>query len=81
MRAIPPGNDKIFAATGFDKWGMTNVTAAAPGVVEPDPWRAVGLGGRVRKLEPARAVGHPEKLIADLEVGLNLAKGWITPVA
>ena len=26
---ILPGNDKIFVATGFDKWGMTNGTAAA----------------------------------------------------
>ena len=26
---ILPGHDKIFVATGFDKWGMTNGTAAA----------------------------------------------------
>ena len=55
-----PGNDKIFVATGFDKWGMTNGTAAALALVEPHPGRPDGLGRGVRKLEPTRAVRHSQ---------------------
>ena len=80
MGAILPGNDKIFVATGFDKWGMTNVTAAALALSSRI------LGGRLdwadafASWSPHELSGIPKALQANLEVGFNLAKGWITPV-
>ena len=77
---ILPGNDKIFVATGFDKWGMTNGTAAALALSSRI------LGGRMEWAEafaswsPHELSGIPTAMQANLEVGFNLAKGWITPV-
>ena len=77
---ILPGNDKIFVATGFDKWGMTNGTAAALALSSRI------LGGRMdwadafASWSPHELSGIPTAMQANLEVGLNLAKGWITPV-
>jgi glycine/D-amino acid oxidase-like deaminating enzyme len=77
---ILPGNDKIFVATGFDKWGMTNGTAAALALSSRI------LGGRMDWAEafaswsPHELSGIPKAMQANLEVGFELAKGWITPV-
>jgi glycine/D-amino acid oxidase-like deaminating enzyme len=77
---ILPGNDKIFVATGFDKWGMTNGTAAALALSSRI------LGGRMdwadafASWSPHELSGIPTAMQANLEVGFNLAKGWITPV-
>jgi hypothetical protein len=77
---ILPGNDKIFVATGFDKWGMTNGTAAALALSSRI------LGGRMdwadsfASWSPHELSGIPKALQANLEVGLYLARGWITPV-
>lgn len=77
---ILPGDDKIFVATGFDKWGMTNGIAAALAL------SGRILGGRMdwadafASWSPHELSGIPKALQANLEVGFNLAKGWITPV-
>ena len=77
---ILPGIDKICVATGFDKWGMTNGVAAALAL------SARILGGRMdwarafASWSPRELAGIPAALQANLEVGLNLAKGWITPI-
>jgi glycine/D-amino acid oxidase-like deaminating enzyme len=77
---ILPGNDKIFVATGFDKWGMTNGTAAALALSSRI------LGGRMDWADAFASwsrhelSGIPKAMQANLEVGFNLAKGWITPV-
>jgi glycine/D-amino acid oxidase-like deaminating enzyme len=77
---ILPGNDKIFVATGFDKWGMTNGAAAALALSSRI------LGGRMDwanafdSWSPHELSGIPTAVQLNLEVGLNLAKGWITPV-
>lgn len=77
---ILPGNEKIFVATGFDKWGMTNGTAAALALSSRI------LGGRMdwanafASWSPHELSGIPTALQANLEVGFNLAKGWVTPV-
>jgi glycine/D-amino acid oxidase-like deaminating enzyme len=76
---ILPGTDKIFVATGFDKWGMTNGTAAALAL------SSRLLGGRMdwansfASWSPHELSGIPKALQANLEVGLYLARGWITP--
>jgi glycine/D-amino acid oxidase-like deaminating enzyme/nitrite reductase/ring-hydroxylating ferredoxin subunit len=77
---ILPGNDKIFVATGFDKWGMTNGTAAALALSSRI------LGGRMDWSEafaswsPHELSGIPKAMQLNLTVGLYLARGWITPV-
>jgi glycine/D-amino acid oxidase-like deaminating enzyme len=77
---ILPGNDKIFVATGFDKWGMTNGTAAALALSSRI------LGGRMdwadafASWSPHELLGIPKAMQSNLEVGFNLAKGWITPM-
>jgi glycine/D-amino acid oxidase-like deaminating enzyme len=77
---ILPGHDKLFVATGFDKWGMTNGTAAALAL------SARILGGRMDWAEafaswsPHELSGIPKAMQLNLEVGLYLARGWITPV-
>lgn len=77
---ILPGNDKIFVATGFDKWGMTNGTAAALALAGRI------LGGRMDWAEafaswsPHELSGIPKAVQLNAEVGLYLARGWITPV-
>jgi glycine/D-amino acid oxidase-like deaminating enzyme len=77
---ILPGNDKIFVATGFDKWGMTNGAAAALALSSRI------LGGRMDWAEafaswsPHEMSGIPTALQLNLEVGLHMARGWVTPV-
>jgi glycine/D-amino acid oxidase-like deaminating enzyme len=77
---ILPGHDKIFVATGFDKWGMTNGTAAALALSSRI------LGGRMDWAEafaswsPHELSGIPKAMQLNLQVGLYLARGWITPV-
>ncbi|GAS95969.1 FAD dependent oxidoreductase [Mycolicibacterium canariasense] len=75
-----PKTDRIFVATGFDKWGMTNGVAAALAL------SARILGGR---MDWAQAFGSwsthelaglTTAVKDNVEVGINLAKGWLTPV-
>ena len=78
---ILPGNEKIFVATGFNKWGLTGGTAAA-----------LALSGRILggRMDWARAFSawSPHELTgittavqANLEVGFHLGKGWLAPIA
>ncbi|OBK72012.1 FAD-dependent oxidoreductase [Mycobacterium sp. 1274761.0] len=77
---ILPGHDKIFVATGFDKWGMTNGSAAALALSSRI------LGGRMDWAEafaswsPHELSGIPKAMQANLQVAMYLARGWITPV-
>ena len=77
---ILPGNENIFVATGFNKWGMTNGAAAALALSSRI------LGGRMdwakafASWSPHELSGIPTALRANLDVGFNLVKGWITPL-
>jgi len=76
-----PGNDKLYVATGFDKWGMSNGVAAGLALSSQI------LGGHMywtkafASWSPHELTGIPTALQANLEVGLQLAKGWLTPMA
>lgn len=61
---ILPGVDSICVATGFDKWGMSNGPAAALALATRSPHELSGITTAAQ---------------ANLEVGFNLAKGWVTP--
>lgn len=77
---ILPGNDNIFVATGFDKWGMTNGPAAALALASRI------LGGRMDWAEafaswsPHELSGIPKAMQNNAQVALYLARGWLTPV-
>ncbi|SOX54313.1 FAD-dependent oxidoreductase [Mycobacterium ahvazicum] len=76
---ILPNNESIYIATGFNKWGMTNGAAAALALTSRI------LGGRMdwarafASWSPHELTGLPTAIQANLEVGFDLAKGWITP--
>lgn len=76
---ILPRNETIYVATGFNKWGMTNGPAAALALSSRI------LGGRMdwadafASWSPHELSGLPTALQANLEVGFDLARGWITP--
>ncbi len=77
---ILPNTETIFVATGFNKWGMTNGAAAALALSSRI------LGGRMdwarafASWSPHELTGLPTAMQANLEVGFDLAKGWITPL-
>lgn len=73
---LPRGGGRIYLATGYNKWGMTNGVAAALAlsgqILEaPRPW-ARTLGRRVTKPR-----GALEFATINGEVGMLLAKGWL----
>ncbi|OBG78313.1 MULTISPECIES: FAD-dependent oxidoreductase [unclassified Mycobacterium] len=76
---ILPNSETIFVATGFNKWGMTNGAAAALALSSRI------LGGRMdwarafASWSPHELSGITTALQANLEVGFDLAKGWVTP--
>ncbi len=76
---ILPNSESIFVATGFNKWGMTNGAAAALALSSRI------LGGRMdwarafASWSPHELSGLLTAMQANLEVGFNLTKGWITP--
>ncbi|MCV7313785.1 FAD-dependent oxidoreductase [Mycobacterium paraffinicum] len=77
---ILPKSETIFVATGFNKWGMTNGAAAALALSSRI------LGGRMdwarafASWSPHELSGIPTAMQANLEVGFDLAKGWVTPL-
>lgn len=75
MGALPRGGGRIYLATGYNKWGMTNAVAAALAL------SAEILGGSVPWAEVLgrRAVTPPDVLSAlklSAGVGLHMSKDW-----
>jgi glycine/D-amino acid oxidase-like deaminating enzyme/Rieske Fe-S protein len=73
---MPRGGGRVFLATGYNKWGMTNAVAAALRITSEVlggnmPW-AKTLGTRVSK--PASVV---KTLGANLAVGVAATQGWV----
>ena len=72
-----PGSDRIFVATGFAKWGMTNGVAAALLLTkrilggEPGSWATA-----FESWSPHELTGLPTAVRLNLEVGWQLATGW-----
>ena len=75
-----PGYDNLFVATGFDKWGLTNGVAAALALSSRI------LGGNMEwttsfaSWSRHELTGIPHALRTNLEVGINLAAGWLKPL-
>ena len=70
---MPRGGGRIYLATGYDKWGMTNAVAAALRIAAPilggdGPGGADGWGvGAERHAEPIRS-GADERRRGSAEV-------------
>ncbi|OBI42229.1 FAD-dependent oxidoreductase [Mycobacterium kyorinense] len=77
---ILPGDEKVFTATGFNKWGLAAGAAAALLL------SARILGGRMdwgrafAAWSPHEVTGIPTAMQANLEVAFHLAKGWVAPI-
>jgi glycine/D-amino acid oxidase-like deaminating enzyme len=77
---ILPGNEKIFVATGFNKWGLTAGVAAALVL------SGRMLGGRMdwarafAAWSPNELTGITTAVQSNLEVGFHMTKGWLMPI-
>lgn len=76
---ILPNTETIFVATGFNKWGMTNGAAAALALSSRILGGRMDWSGAFASWSPHELSGLLMALQANLEVGFDLAKGWITP--
>jgi len=75
---LTPGNDRIFMATGFSKWGMTGGTAAALLLSDllagrDNPWAELFDPNRLRPLAAA-----PKLAAENLRVGLRFVGDRLT---
>jgi glycine/D-amino acid oxidase-like deaminating enzyme len=79
---LVPKHDRVLVATGFEKWGMTNATAAAMALADrvaggdghgSAPWRAT--------FDPARVSLEGAKTFAQLNAGVaaRLVTDWVAP--
>lgn len=77
---VPAGGGHIYAATGYNKWGMTNAVAASLAL------SAEILGGNMRwaetlyrtKVSPADALQTAQ---ANAVVGMEMVTGWLSGLA
>ena len=68
---VPRGGDRVFAATGYAKWGMTNAVAAALAIA--GDLTGTSSAPRLPQDVPAAA---GETIALNAEVGGRLATGW-----
>jgi glycine/D-amino acid oxidase-like deaminating enzyme/nitrite reductase/ring-hydroxylating ferredoxin subunit len=76
---LTPRNDRVYVATGFRKWGMTNGTAAAmilSGTMldHPQPWAAVFDSTRANPRQSAKQFVKAQADVAARFVGDRLAR-------
>ncbi|WP_236978107.1 MULTISPECIES: FAD-dependent oxidoreductase [Mycobacterium] len=76
---ILPNFESIFVATGFNKWGMTNGPAAALALSSRMLGGRMDWAGAFASWSRHELTGLATAMQSNLEVGFNLAKGWITP--
>jgi glycine/D-amino acid oxidase-like deaminating enzyme/nitrite reductase/ring-hydroxylating ferredoxin subunit len=75
-----PRFDNVLVATGFDKWGLTNGVAAALALSSRLLGGHVEWASAFASWSPHELTGLATALQSNLEVGFNLAKGWISPI-
>lgn len=76
---ILPNTETIFIATGFNKWGMTNGAAAALALSSRILGGRMDWAGAFASWSPHELSGLLTAMQFNVEVGFDLAKGWITP--
>lgn len=78
---IPFGNGSIYAATGFNKWGMTNAVGAALALsqaIVPAPETSPAANWYQPKLSTADVLSTVRD---NTEVGLEMLAGWASSLA
>ena len=75
-----PKSDNVLVATGFDKWGLTNGVAAALALSSRVLGGHIEWAGAFASWSRHEFTGLATALQSNLEVGFNLAKGWISPI-
>lgn len=78
---ILPGLESIYVATGFDKWGMSNGPAAALALAGRILGGRMDWAGAFASWSPHELSGITTAVQSNAEVALNLARGWLTPIA
>lgn len=78
---ILPGVESICVATGFDKWGMSNGAAAALALSSRILGGRMDWAGAFASWSPHELSGIATAMQSNVEVGFELAKGWVTPIA
>ena len=79
---ILPGSDTVFCAGGYSKWGMTNAPAASLALAatlsggDPPVWSDV-----LRTYASTELRGLPTAARDNLEVGVEMTRGWVGAVA
>src|SRR5690606_560548 len=71
---LPRGGDRIYTATGYAKWGMTNAVAAGLAIAGEITDERPDWADELARERPVLAAG--EAAAANAEVAVELAKGW-----
>lgn len=77
---LTPGNDRVFVATGYDKWGMTNAVAAALALSSQllgghTEWATV-----LQTWTTQEATGALSAAKLNTQVAVKLTSGWVRPL-
>jgi glycine/D-amino acid oxidase-like deaminating enzyme len=78
---ILPGHEKIFVATGFNKWGLTAGVAAGLILSSRILGGRMDWGRAFAAWSPHEVTGITTAMQANLEVGFHMTKGWLMPIA
>lgn len=77
---ILPGDNNIFVATGFNKWGLAAGTAAGMLITGSILGQQLPWAPAFASWNPREFSGIPTALRANAEVAVELARGWAAPV-
>ncbi|MBY4128300.1 FAD-dependent oxidoreductase [Rhodococcus fascians] len=75
-----PGDDRIWVATGYDKWGMTNAAASALVLAQRAFGGRADWAGAYDSWNIRQLTGIVDAIRINVNVGLNMTKGWAKPV-
>ena len=75
-----PGGDRVLVAGGFSKWGLTNGVAAAQVLAARVLGGDMPWAGAFETWSPREARGLGRGLVANGEVGLQMARSWMSPL-
>lgn len=76
-----PGGNHVLVAGGFAKWGMTNGVAAAQAICAHILGDRVPWGEAFGTWSPHEVRGLTHGLVANGEVGFEMARSWVAPLA
>ncbi|AMY51800.1 FAD-dependent oxidoreductase [Rhodococcoides fascians] len=75
-----PGDDRIWVATGYDKWGMTNAAASALVLAQRAFGGRTDWAGAYDSWNLRQLTGIVDAIRINANVGLNMTKGWAKPI-